>query len=89
MIDDSRKVKAPKVKPAKPPHVKPSALTSRALAFWGNPTIGEPTIRALNSYARSAAIDAASADWEREQYPLLAESALRALITASPDYQTS
>ena len=23
MIDDSRKVKAPKVKPAKPPHVKP------------------------------------------------------------------
>ncbi len=89
MIDDSRRIIAPKVKPAKPPRVKPAELTGRALAFWGDPTLGPETIRALNSYAKSAAIDAADADWEREQYPLLAEGALRALVTASPDYQTS
>lgn len=89
MIDDSRRVKGAKVKPAKPPKVKPSDLTRQALAFWGNPTISPATRGALNSYAKAAAVTAASADWELEQYPLLALGALRALVPASPDYQTS
>ena len=46
------------------------------------------TRRALESYAKAAAVDAATASWEREQYPVLALNALRALVVASPDYQT-
>jgi hypothetical protein len=68
--------------------VNPQALTRQALAFWGEPTVSRATRGALVSYAKSAAIDAARQPWEREQYPALALSALRALVAASPDYQT-
>jgi len=44
-------------------------------------------LRKERSRAR-AAIDSATADWEREQYPVLAVNALRALVVASPDYHT-
>ncbi|MGD0196446.1 MAG: DUF1800 domain-containing protein [Solirubrobacteraceae bacterium] len=64
------------------------ALTSAAIDFWGTPTISPPTKRALRAYAQAAAIDAATESWERDQYPALAENALRALVVASPDYQT-
>lgn len=67
---------------------EPKAMTRRALAFWGAPQISASTLRALRGYAEAAAIGAATADWERQQYPALAENALRALIVASPDYQT-
>ena len=33
-------------------------------------------------------MDAATASWERDQYPVLALNAMRALVVASPDYQT-
>jgi uncharacterized protein (DUF1800 family) len=66
----------------------PQTLTKHALAFWGKPTVSPATFKALSSYARSAAIDAATASWEREQYPVLAVNALRALVVASPDYHT-
>jgi uncharacterized protein (DUF1800 family) len=62
-------------------------LTDRAIAYWGKPTLSEATVRALRSYAQSAAIDAATASWEREQYPVITLNALRALVVASPDYQ--
>jgi Protein of unknown function (DUF1800) len=90
MIDDKRAIKAPKPKPgskAKPP--KPAALLEKALQFWGSPTISQTTRRALLDYAKAAAVDATKEDWEREQYPWLALGALRALVAASPDYQTS
>ena len=61
----------------------------RPVVGMGSPTISPATRRTLDAYARSAAIDAAKEDWEREQYPLLALGALRALVAASPDYQTS
>ena len=89
MVDDKRAVKAPKNPLKKPPHVSPAALTEQALAFWGSPTVSPATRRTLNAYAKAAAVDAATADWERSQYPLLALGALRALVAASPDYQTS
>ena len=66
----------------------PKDLTDEAIAFWGNPTVSAATRRALSAYAQSAAIDSATATWERESYPVLALNALRALVVASPDYQT-
>ena len=33
-------------------------------------------------------VDAATASWERAQYPVIALNALRALVVATPDYQT-
>jgi uncharacterized protein (DUF1800 family) len=86
MIDDKRAVKPHDVK--KKASVDPKALTEQALAFWGGPTVSSATRRALLSYATSAAVNAATEPWEREQYPALALSALRALVVASPDYQT-
>ena len=66
----------------------PQTLTKHAIAFWGKPTVSPETFKALTSYARSAAVDAATASWEREQYPVLTVNALRALVVASPDYHT-
>ena len=45
------------------------------------------TVAALRSYAQSAGFDAVSAEWELDQYPVIALNALRALVVASPDYQ--
>jgi uncharacterized protein (DUF1800 family) len=87
-IDEKRTLK-PQSHAKKPAHVDPQALTREALEFWGTPTLSGATYRALTAYAKSAAVDAANATWEREQYPTLALNALRALVIASPDYQTS
>jgi uncharacterized protein (DUF1800 family) len=87
VIDEKRELKTAATK--KPAPVDPQALTRQALSFWGDPTVSPATRRALASYARAAAVDAASASWEREQYPVLAVNALRALVVATPDYQTS
>ena len=86
MIDDTRAVKPHDLK--KRLLVDPNALAEQALAFWGAPNVSSATRRALVSYAKAAAVDAATESWEREQYPALALSALRALVVATPDYQT-
>ena len=62
-------------------------LTEHAIAYWGSPTLSKQTVAALRSYAQSAGFDAASAQWESQQYPVIALNALRALVVASPDYQ--
>ena len=64
----------------------PRRLTQKAIAFWGQPTLSPATVEALRTYAKAAAVDAATASWERQQYPALALNALRALVVASPDY---
>ncbi|MGH2850599.1 MAG: DUF1800 domain-containing protein [Solirubrobacteraceae bacterium] len=64
----------------------PRQLTQKAIAFWGHPTLSPATVDALRAYAKAAAVDAATASWERQQYPALALNALRALVVASPDY---
>ncbi len=84
LIGDSRVLDPAKDKVAS----DPNAMTQQAIDFWGGPTISAATAGALASYARSAAIDAATASWERQQYPVLAVNALRALVVASPEYQT-
>jgi hypothetical protein len=71
-----------------PAQADPHRLVDEALAFWGRPALSAPTRQALVSYAKAAAIDAATAQWEREQFPALALNALRAMVVASPDYHT-
>ncbi len=74
-----------------PSKTKPLAdartLTEHAIRYWGSPTLSKPTVAALRAYAQSAGFDAATAQWESEQYPVIALNALRALVVASPDYQ--
>jgi hypothetical protein len=84
MIDDSRALDPGKVKVSADPKV----LTQQAIEFWGRPTVSRSTVQALDAYAQAAAVDAATATWERDQYPVLALNALRALVVASPDYHT-
>jgi hypothetical protein len=36
----------------------------------------------------AAGLNAANANWKKNQYPSLIENALRQLIASSPDYQT-
>jgi uncharacterized protein (DUF1800 family) len=90
MIRQQRLAKAPvgKATSKEPPAADPKTLTKQAIAFWGEPTLSKASQGALVSYAKSAAVDAATASWEREQYPTLALNALRALVVATPDYQT-
>jgi uncharacterized protein (DUF1800 family) len=66
----------------------PKKMTGLAIDFWGRPSVSASTQAALRGYATAAAVTSASAQWEREQYPVLALNALRALVVASPDYQT-
>ena len=86
IIDEKRVIKPANTDTVTP--ADPALLTKQALAFWGEPTVSARTRQALISYAKSAGIDAATASWERAQYPVLASNALRALVVASPDYQT-
>jgi uncharacterized protein (DUF1800 family) len=64
------------------------ALLRRALAFWGEPPLSEPTRRALLDFAARALADA-DRSWKRRQYPPLIENALRHLVATSPDLQTA
>jgi uncharacterized protein (DUF1800 family) len=89
VIGDNRELKDAPAGRRRDGAADPRALAQRAIAFWGSPTIGARTHGALVAYARAAAVDAATASWERGSYPVLAENALRALVAASPDYQTS
>ncbi|MFZ1925439.1 MAG: hypothetical protein WAU42_04765 [Solirubrobacteraceae bacterium] len=89
MIGQQRVAKAPAGKAtSQPPAADPKKLTKQAIAFWGEPTLSKASQEALASYAKVAAVDAATQTWEREQYPTLALNALRALVVATPDYQT-
>jgi uncharacterized protein (DUF1800 family) len=79
LVLDTRKDKAP---------MDADKLVARALAFWGNPTMTPATRRSLNRFAKSS-LGAAKSKWKQEQFPILTENALRHLIAASPDLQTS
>lgn len=65
----------------------PKAMIKAAIDFWGRPSLSKPTQAALGGYAQ-AALATATAQWERGSYPVLTLNALRALVVASPDYQT-
>jgi uncharacterized protein (DUF1800 family) len=54
-------------------------LVSRAIAYWGTPTVSAPTRKVLASFATAALRDAR---------PPTVENALRQLVAVSPDLQT-
>jgi uncharacterized protein (DUF1800 family) len=62
-------------------------FVDRAAAFWGSPTLTYATRKELLRYANRA-LATATADWQKESYPVMIQNALRQLIAASPDYQT-
>jgi uncharacterized protein (DUF1800 family) len=66
----------------------PDKLVTRALAFWGNPTVSTRGRTALRGFAQRALSDADSS-WKKDDYPVLIVNALRMLVAVSPDYQTS
>jgi uncharacterized protein (DUF1800 family) len=62
----------------------PEAAVARARAFWGDPDLTGPGVTALQDFARRA-IPSDGASWQHAQR----QNALRQLLAASPDYQTS
>jgi hypothetical protein len=65
------------------------ALLDNALTFWHKPALGAATQKALLAFARRALADAKKESWKRQQYPVLAQNALRHLIAVSPELQTA
>ena len=66
----------------------PKVAVRKALRFWGEPTISNPTRKALERYARSVE-GAATEEWQQSSYRALRQNALRLLLATSPDMQTS
>jgi uncharacterized protein (DUF1800 family) len=64
----------------------PTAV-DRALAYWGNPLIGDATRAELEGFATrvEGLIDR---QWKQSQYRVLRQNALRMLVATSPDLQT-
>jgi uncharacterized protein (DUF1800 family) len=69
------------------PQETPAEAVTRALAFWGNPSISNGTRSALEGFAARCR-DGANRKWKQEQYPLLCQNALRMMIATSPDNHT-
>ena len=63
-------------------------LLHRAEGFFGNPALTGRTHAELKRFARKALADADD-HWKKRAYPALVENALRQLLAASPDLQTS
>jgi hypothetical protein len=57
---------------------------AKARAFWGDPDLSAASIAAFQDFARGA-IPAGAMTWQHAQR----QNALRQLLAASPDYQTS
>ena len=66
----------------------PAELVNRALAFWASPVLSGTVRGALERYAADV-LAAATKNWMKAQYPVLALNALRMLVASSPDYLTS
>jgi uncharacterized protein (DUF1800 family) len=60
----------------------------KALRYWGHPTISDRTERELLHFARKVESIAVS-EWQQGPYRGLRQNALRTLVAASPDFQTS
>jgi uncharacterized protein (DUF1800 family) len=64
-----------------------AVAVDRALAYWGNPTIGGATRAELEGFAGrvEGLIDRT---WKQAQFRVLRQNALRMLVATSPDLQT-
>ena len=60
----------------------------QALQFWDRPSISQETQAELERFA-AAAVAGASATWQHSQYRAGRQNALRHLVAACPDHQTS
>jgi uncharacterized protein (DUF1800 family) len=58
-----------------------------ALACWDNPALSPDTLNSLLDFSRGAG-DLIKADWQQVPYRIMRQNALRALIPATPDWQT-
>ncbi|MCB0876055.1 MAG: DUF1800 domain-containing protein [Solirubrobacterales bacterium] len=65
-----------------------SEAVSKALRFWGNPTLSAKTKSELRRFA-SRVEDVARDEWQQSAYRGLRQNALRVLIVMSPEFQTS
>jgi uncharacterized protein (DUF1800 family) len=70
------------------PDESPHEAVTAALAFWSNPGITDETRASLLSFA-SSCLPAVMTDSQQSIYRAYRQNALRHLIVASPDYQTS
>jgi hypothetical protein len=66
------------------PAETPEAAVAKARTFWGDPDLSAAGIKALQDFARGA-IPSNGAPWLQAQR----QNALRQLVAAAPDYQTS
>jgi uncharacterized protein (DUF1800 family) len=64
-----------------------SELVARAASFLGA-SLSAPVRAGLERYAGQV-LDSAKEDWQKQQWPVLTENALRMLVATSPDYLTS
>jgi uncharacterized protein (DUF1800 family) len=65
----------------------PTAV-SRALGYWGNPTIGSDAQQTIAAFAQGC-LPWPMQDWQNSPYRAMRQNALRMLIATSPDFQTS
>jgi hypothetical protein len=66
----------------------PAQAVSKALAFWGNPSITPELSASLHDFAASC-LPAVMTSSQKRQFRSYRQNALRQLIASSPDYQTS
>ena len=64
-------------------------LIHDAVGFWRNPALGPGTPAALQTFVHNALADAKKDKWKQQQYPPMAQNALRHLIAVSPEFQTA
>jgi uncharacterized protein (DUF1800 family) len=66
----------------------PEQAVTAARAFWGDPDLTAETVAVLTSFA-AGCLPPGLANWQKRQYRGLRQNALRQLLFASPDLQTS
>jgi uncharacterized protein (DUF1800 family) len=71
-----------------PARETPAEAVDAALAHWGEPYLSPRSRGSLLAFSRRAQ-RGIHADWEQVSYRILRQNALRALIPATPEWQTS
>ncbi len=66
----------------------PDQAVTKALSYWGDPTISPELRQALVAFA-STALPSPISSWQVSPYRAQRQNALRHLIATCPDFQTS
>ncbi len=67
----------------------PAVALESALAYWGEPALGDESMQCIAAFAESSLSGLGNAKWERSPYRAMRQNALRMLIATSPDMQVS